>query len=130
MRQVKFRAKRLDNKEWMYGHLCFDDEEGRYYIPNMVRAYNVNPETIGQLTGVKDVNGKDIWEGDILKNDFSEKPFGFVVWHPDGYFFIYPSSPEFNVHHNDCYRPLGEMIDQIIDGKPCNFKIIGNIYDK
>lgn len=65
-----FRGKRIDNSEWIQGYL-YGIWERRYIlwgmtndIPNMVE---VDPETVCQCTGLKDNNGKPIWENDIIE---------------------------------------------------------------
>lgn len=67
MREILFRGKRVDDGEWGYGY-CYELEKDRMTISSCIRheAYAVNPETIGQFTGLTDKNGKKIFEGDIV----------------------------------------------------------------
>lgn len=69
MREIKFRGKRLDNGEWLYGYLI--RLHGIPYIypspaNNRWTSYEVDPDTVGQFTGLLDKNGKEIYEGDII----------------------------------------------------------------
>lgn len=68
-----FKAKRVDNGEWVIGGLVrygFIGEEKYYIVPDYASdlyAIEIDPNTICQCTGLKDKNGKLIWKNDIVK---------------------------------------------------------------
>lgn len=65
---IKFKAKRLDNGEWVEGDLM-KEHYGARIIEHTSKADNwiaVNPSTVCQFTGLKDKDGKPIYEGDIV----------------------------------------------------------------
>ena len=75
MRQIKFKAKRLDGKGWVCGY--FYEENGNTYIIenrqkesklNRNLTYKVDPSTVCQFTGENDMNGNEIYIDDIISN--------------------------------------------------------------
>lgn len=132
-----FKAKRKDDGEWVQGYL-FDDgfENGRVFIGGIViEKYNgtacddwnvtginfceIDPNTICQCTGLKDKNGKLIFENDILSGhidvEFPEdETRKRVVWHENGWCTNEPGC--------DDYEELDDFDSE-------NFEVIGNMID-
>ena len=67
MREIKFRAKH--GKEWVYGDLHLLSKMPHIHTDPFTKK-SINIETIGQYTGLKDKNGEEIYEGDIIFFDY------------------------------------------------------------
>lgn len=98
MREILFRAKRIDNGEWVEGYFVIGkwylDEKERYAILPIDLCFyphceinewiEIAPKTLCQYTGLKDKNGKWIWENDIIKHEISDT-IGTVKWYQEDY---------------------------------------------
>lgn len=116
-----FRGKRKDNGEWVFGDLVHsvykigDTCVGQY--GNEVGMHEVDPETICQCTGIKDKNGKLIWENDIV-NCLTEDCSGYIGWNESEagfYFNVLLEDGSFEEEHiydyQDCIEVIGNTFD-------------------
>ena len=127
MRDILFRAKAKQNNEWVYGdYLSTITRTGgkNHYIKRaedgLLTPVEVIPETLGQITGLFDSNGKIIFEGDIL----SEKPpmnttayIGYVAYDNDA------AAYRFKINNDGKYN------DVLLGSYSRSYTKIGNIHD-
>ena len=118
MREILFRGKREDNGGWAYGSLlCY---KGYSIFDEIWENFlTVQAKTIGQYTGLKDKNGKRIFEGDICRNVKTGEIVS-VKWHGTMAGYVWSKRTANNKNLYD-FGELFRAFDR--------YEIIGNIHD-
>jgi uncharacterized phage protein (TIGR01671 family) len=125
MREMLFRGKEIDTKQWINGSLITEGPLGEfvrifpyslYLTESLTQFHYVIPETVGQYTGLTDKNGREIFEGDIVKNEYSKGQYQ--------YFKVIYDERIYRWETENKYGMLGQLCNVMGE---C--EVIGNIHD-
>lgn len=133
MREILFKAKRLDNGEWVEGSLISTEDNSGFILQSKTKAfipkgdntfcstecYEIDQTTLCQYTGLVDKNGKRIWENDILCGHLDEEypediTYTKVFWNVSGF--------HTKENHSIDIEPFDEWYTE-------HFEVCGNIFD-
>lgn len=118
-REIKFRGKSSDNGELVYGD--FRPAENCIAVPCYIRhfgigydVYPVDPDTVGQYTELKDKNGREIYEGDVVCLGDTKRRTGVIVRSDtEPAFVLEVNDTTFDLYYRNQHR----------------YEVVGNIYD-
>lgn len=124
---IKFKAKCLDNGKWVYGSLIRSTagvKERAYIVDNFssmseYSVIGVDPSTVCQFTGMKDSEGNEIWEGDLVNERYDiasiDNLYEVVYIEEEGTFAFK------SLDKVDNYEPFVNLVDTFV---------VGNKFDK
>lgn len=129
MREILFRGKRKDNGQFIEGFYIFDgfnhyivkfytDENAEGTLYPVQETFEVDPETVGQYTGLTDKNGKKIFEGDIVRTYRNRDDFDLMMveWYEDSAGFVLAPQKRFRYYES-------------LTNSHIYLEVIGNIHD-
>lgn len=125
MRTIKFKGKSVNSSEWIEGYY-YKECDNTYIIEDRQKnsmlnrngAVLVDPSTVCQFTGMKDIEGNEVWEGDILEGQLN----GEVVF-TSGTFALHP----IDCKEKEVFAPLYYFS---LGNGTLDLKVIGNKFDK
>lgn len=123
MREIKFRGKLINLNAFIYGNYHYSEKQNKHFITGESRDYHfkmmeVDPKTVGEYTGLKDKNGKEIFEGDVVSSEIHE-PSCFNIQFYEGAFC---ATNDENIYFVD--------INHFFSSTGCCLEVIGNIHEK
>lgn len=121
MRAIYFRGKRMDNGSWICGSLRTISQTRAKILPFGLHLMDVDPATVGQYTGLKDKDGKQIFEGDIVRTEMTGGTYQGFSWGDQQVVF---KDAAFCLSD-----ALGRTIPLCSFAPSVSFEIVGNVHD-
>lgn len=138
MREILFRAKALYDGRWVYGSFVHAGKEYIILPENVERmggaefsmGYLVDPETVGQYTGLNDKNGKRIFEGDLVKPYDDEYDKAVIEFHNGRFCVCYYGTLGMQMEYGWDETAGGYGLCECEELQYCeDEEVIGNIHD-
>lgn len=130
MREIKFRGitNEFSSPRWVYGDLICDCTDEPRIMTDYHDCYDpvtwtVDPATVGQFTGLRDENGREIYDGDIIEVDGE---FIAEVVYSGGAYELYTKKEPLGTLSDIAYEYSLSIFE---DGVEKTFSVIGNIHD-